>query len=446
MFLRLLLAFVGFGIVAALLAVLILTSPVGTVAVILIIAVLAVLPAWAFSRSFVAPLRDIRTVVNRVAQGELGQRVHGGMFREGRELAAAVNEMNDRLTDRIDRLTAERQQLRAVLGGMVEGVVAVGRGQRVLFANEAAGKMLEFDPATATGRPLYEVSRKPAVQTLLEKALKSGQPHREGIEINAPATRHLTVYVAPLTGPEALGAVLVLDDTSELRRLERLRQEFVANVSHELKTPLAVITACAETLLDGAAEDADARGTFLHQIAEQADRLHALILDLLSLARIESGEEAMDFQAVSVTEAVAACLDRHRPRADAKQMVLEAMPPPAELNVRADEEALGQILDNLIDNAVKYTQAGGTIRVSWATDAGFVNLSVEDNGPGIPERDLSRIFERFYRVDRARSRELGGTGLGLSIVKHLAQAMGGSVKATSEVGKGTTFTVCLPKC
>jgi two-component system phosphate regulon sensor histidine kinase PhoR len=153
----------------------------------------------------------------------------------------------------------------------------------------------------------------------------------------------------------------------------------------------------------------------------------------------------MDFQAVSVVAAVAACLDRHRPRADAKQMTLEIMPSPAEPTVWADDEALGQILDNLIDNAVKYTPAGGTISVSWTTDASVVHLSVEDNGPGIPDRDLPRIFERFYRVDRARSRELGGTGLGLSIVKHLAQAMGGSVKATSAVGEGTTFTVILPR-
>ena len=255
--------------------------------------------------------------------------------------------------------------------------------------------------------------------------------------------RSLTVHAARLPGSPPRGAVLVLHDTSELRRLERLRQDFVANVSHELKTPLSIITACVETLLDGAVDDPAHRGPFLERVAEQSERLHALILDLLSLARIERGAEAFEFTAVPLAPVVTACLERHRARAEAKGQTLEAVSP-SEVTAWADEEAVGQILDNLVDNAVKYTQEGGTVRVRWAAGPSEVCLSVEDNGPGIPERDLPRVFERFYRVDRARSRELGGTGLGLSIVKHLAQAMGGSVKATSEVGRGSTFSVCLP--
>jgi two-component system phosphate regulon sensor histidine kinase PhoR len=236
----------------------------------------------------------------------------------------------------------------------------------------------------------------------------------------------------------------VLGDESELRRLEKVRQEFVANVSHELKTPLAVIQACAETLQDGAVEDADARGPFLQQIADQSARLHALILDLLSLARLDAGEEAFEREELAVGPLVAICLDRHRPRAEAKGMVLEAVPPPDERTVWADPEAVGQILDNLVDNAIKYTQPGGTVRVRWSAVGGGASIDVADNGPGIPEVDLPRIFARFYRVDRARSRELGGTGLGLAIVKRLSQAMGGAADVTSEVGKGTTFTVTLP--
>jgi two-component system phosphate regulon sensor histidine kinase PhoR len=212
-----------------------------------------------------------------------------------------------------------------------------------------------------------------------------------------------------------------------------------------LKTPLAVMKTCVETLQDGAVDDAQIRGPLLAQIAEGADRLHALILDLLSLARIESGDELLEYAAVPVSAAVRACLDRQQPRADAKLMTLETMPPPAPLDVWADDEALGQILDNLVDNAVKYTQPGGNVRVRWFGRDNDVCLSVEDNGPGIPERDLSRIFERFYRVDRARSRELGGTGLGLSIVKHLTQAMRGTVTASSKIGAGSTFVVCLPR-
>jgi two-component system phosphate regulon sensor histidine kinase PhoR len=218
-------------------------------------------------------------------------------------------------------------------------------------------------------------------------------------------------------------------------------------VSHELKTPLSVIKACIETLIDGAVEDVEIRKPFLEQIAEQGERLHLLILDLISLARIESGEEAMDFQAVSLEQAIAECLDRHQPRAEAKKQRLTSSLPANSpvVSVWADEEALGQILDNLVDNALKYTPEGGSIEVRWQANGTFVSLQVEDTGPGIPERDLPRIFERFYRVDKARSRELGGTGLGLAIVKHLTQVMKGTVKATSQVSKGTTFTVTLPK-
>jgi len=454
MFFRLLLAFVAFGVLtSALVGVVILrrTSGEGAevtsdiLAIALLAAALAIGPAWVFARSFVRPFREIRSGAERIARGEYGHRVQGGAWRESRELARSFNEMSLRLAEQIDRLEAERQQLRAILGGMAEGVVAVGPGQRVVFANEAAGRLLEFDPTSAVGRPLYELSRQPSLQGLIERARKTGDVQREDLEFTKPAAQHLAVHVAPLLTGDDAGAVLVLNDTSELRRLERLRQDFVANVSHELKTPLTIVKACAETLLDGAAEDPGARGQFLQQITDQAERLHALILDLLSLARVESGEEALDLHAVAVGESVATCLDRHVPRAEAKRMTLEAVPPTGDLTVWADDEALGQILDNLVDNAVKYTQPGGTVRVHWAAEGKNVRLSVEDNGPGIPERDLPRIFERFYRVDRARSRELGGTGLGLSIVKHLTQAMGGSVHVDSELGKGTTFTIWLPR-
>jgi len=191
-----------------------------------------------------------------------------------------------------------------------------------------------------------------------------------------------------------------------------------------------------------------ARRPFLEQISDQGERLHALILDLISLARVESGEEIMDFQPVPIDEAIAECLDRHKPRAETKNIKLVTLTPERNgnsLSVWADEEALSQILDNLVDNAVKYTPEGGSITVSWKQSGSLVEAQVEDTGPGIPERDLPRIFERFYRVDKARSRELGGTGLGLAIVKHFVQEMNGTVKAASTVGKGTTLTIALPK-
>jgi two-component system phosphate regulon sensor histidine kinase PhoR len=213
-------------------------------------------------------------------------------------------------------------------------------------------------------------------------------------------------------------------------------------VSHELKTPLAVIKACAETLIDGAAADAAARDGFLTQINDQADRLHNLVIDLLELARIESHTAPLDLHPVLVADVVRECIARHQARAAAGGLQLEASGLP--LSVSADDEGLDTILENLVDNAVKYTPAGGRVSIRWSAEDGMARIDVEDTGIGIPERDRPRLFERFYRVDRARSRELGGTGLGLSIVKHLVQAMGGEVDVQSAVGRGSTFTVRLP--
>jgi two-component system phosphate regulon sensor histidine kinase PhoR len=451
MFWRLLLTFVGFAVLAALGGAIVLrllegrVEPFITILLVFSVGLFAFLPAWMFARHFVRPLHELTEGAGRIAGGDYGHRIHGGVWGESRSLAETFNRMSDGLAAQFEQLEADREQLRAILGGMVEGVVALGPGQRVLFANEAAGRMLEFDPQSAIGRAIWEVSRQRPIQELLTRALHGAEARREEFEWAGPTARHLAVYAAPLPGAPPAGAVLVIHDITDLRRLEGVRQEFVANVSHELKTPLAVITACIETLLDGAVDEPDTRQPFLQQIADQGQRLHALILDLISLARIESGEEVLDFEAVVVENAVAECLQRHQPRADAKHLrLLAAAPNGTSIAAWADEEALGQILDNLVDNAVKYTQEGGAVQVRWREIGKSVEIEVEDNGPGIPEADLTRIFERFYRVDKARSRQLGGTGLGLAIVKHLSQVMKGSVKAASAVGNGTTFTVSLP--
>jgi two-component system phosphate regulon sensor histidine kinase PhoR len=358
--------------------------------------------------------------------------------------------MSEQLAVQFLQMDEDRQQLRTILSGMVEGVIALDAGQRILFANERAAQLLEFQTPNAVGRKLWEVVRVRPLQELLGRALAGQGPAHDELTLTGPTERSLTVHAARLPGSAARGAVLVLHDTSELRRLERVRQEFVTNVSHELKTPLSVIKACVETLLDGAADDPAYRVSFLQQISDQGERLHALILDLLSLARIESGTEVFEFRNVPLEPVVATCLERHAARAEAKHQVLEAIgpnratPDSAAVSVWADEEAVGEILDNLVDNAVKYTPEGGKILVRWHKDTAQVCLEVEDSGIGIPEADLPRIFERFYRVDKARSRELGGTGLGLSIVKHLVQAMNGSILARSQVGKGTVFSVRLP--
>jgi two-component system phosphate regulon sensor histidine kinase PhoR len=416
--------------------------------------------AFWLARRITLPLRELTQAADHIAAGGYGRTVYAIGRDEVGQLAQTFNHMSERLAIQFAQLRDDRQQLRTILGAMVEGVIALDGEQRILFVNDCAAELLEIQAHLAVGRRLWEAVRHRGLHEVVEKALGGPAPCEQELTRIGPSSRSLRVHAARLPDPAGRGAVLVLHDTTELRRLERLRQEFVANVSHELKTPLSVIKACIETLLDGAAEDVEHRGRFLDRISEQADRLHALILDLLSLARIESGVEVFELRAVPLAPLVASCLERHQNRAQGKSQVLRALPPSegdretgrqgdkeneGELAVWADEEAISQILDNLVDNAVKYTPEGGQITVGWRDEEGLVVLEVADTGIGIPEHDLPRIFERFYRVDKARSREMGGTGLGLSIVKHLVQAMSGTVSASSQVGWGTTFQIRLPR-
>jgi two-component system phosphate regulon sensor histidine kinase PhoR len=386
----------------------------------------------------------VARAAERIAAGEIGHKVYPASPREAARLAESFNHMSERLAAQVARLEEDHEQLRAILGGMVEGVIALDAEQRILFANDRAADLLEF--TEAVGRKLWDVVRHRTILDLVRRCLVSDEPQNEELSLYGRANRSVLVHAVRLAGGRPRGAVLVIYDMSELRRLERLRQEFVANVSHELKTPLTVIKVCVETLLDEEALTGapHARG-FLEQVAEQSERLHRLIIDLLSLGRIEAGSETFDCQSVLVDAVAEACLERQRPRAEAKQQQLETLPSPSDLTAWVDEEALAEILENLVDNAVKYTPVRGTIQVRWWAENGWICLEVKDNGIGIPQQDLPRIFERFYRVDKARSRELGGTGLGLSIVKHLVQAMEGTVVATSQLGQGSSFVIRLPQ-
>jgi two-component system phosphate regulon sensor histidine kinase PhoR len=463
-------AFLPLALLAALGLAVVLTVPAGegrdrVVAIVAAAAGLGVAGAGALAgwmaRHFGRPLRELAEAADRLGRGEGAPHVYAPGRDEVAVLGRSFNGMGDRLTARIAQLEEDRQQLRTILSGMVEGVVALDADQRIVFANDRAAQLLEFPTRSPVGRRLWEVVRQRPLLDVVRGALQRPEPHRAELGWLGATPRSLTVHAARIPGDPPRGAVLVVHDTSDLRRLERLRQEFVANVSHELKTPLSVIKVCVETLLDGAADDPAHRRRFLDQIAGQSDRLHALILDLLSLARIESGEELFELCALPVAETLRTALDRHRTRADARSQVLcltsaagdwtpgspvAAPDDPSEaVAVWADEEAVEQILDNLLDNALKYTPDAGRITVAWQATEQEVAIEVRDTGIGIPAADLPRIFERFYRVDKARSREMGGTGLGLSIVKHLVGALHGSVRAASQPGGGTTFTVCLPR-
>jgi two-component system phosphate regulon sensor histidine kinase PhoR len=359
-------------------------------------------------------------------------------------LGNALSRMQSRLTARVDELNRNSERLASVLGNMAEGVIAVGTDEKIVLANEASCKLLEITLPDPLARPLLEVTRSLAVHGAFVEALKSASAVEKEFVVSGPSRRSLSLRAMRLPGQPCPGVMLVLHDVTELRRLENLRREFVANVSHELKTPLASIKAYAETLKMGALNDPEHNLAFVSRIEEQAERLNQLILDLIHLARVESGQEAFEIVDVDLAEAVQDMLNQYRTAAAQKQIELEAVAPDAPVLARADEEGIRTILSNLVDNAIKYTPAGGKVTLRWCAEGNEAVLEVQDTGIGIAEKDQARIFERFYRVDRARSRELGGTGLGLAIVKHLAQAFGGTVALRSLPKQGSMFSVRLP--
>jgi two-component system, OmpR family, phosphate regulon sensor histidine kinase PhoR len=411
-----------------------------------LLAVAAAVVAYWVAARLTDPLRSLAQTAEALAAGRYEQRMPmpAGKHDELTKLAASLNEVGRRLAQREGQLRSTSQTQTTVLEAMSESVIAVDRSEKVLFANASAARALGFDASRVEGHPLLEAVRSHELRAVVQQALRSRRPSSGEIAWRGKSQRIFDVLATPLPGEPLPGVVVVLRDVSEVKRLEQMRQQFIANVSHELKTPLSSIKAYTETLLGGALKDPVHGQRFLERIDEQATRLHQLIMDMLSLARIESSQAPLELTDVPLARVIQRTVVDHERQAAAKEVTLENRFSDLAVIVRADEEALRQILNNLIDNAVKYTPPGGRVTVSGQADGSVVLCEVTDTGPGIPAEHHSRLFERFYRVDKARSRELGGTGLGLAIVKHLTQAMGGSVEVSSQVGRGSTFTVRLP--
>lgn len=409
-----------------------------------LVGIVTLVLAYWFARRITRPVASLTEAARGLANGEYGTRVRVQARDELGTLGDAFNRMSVELSQRVARMRTDQELLETVLGGMVEGVIAVDSQERVLFANAAARMLLNLPSASLANRHLWELVRFTAVQQAVQEAFQNDQAYRSEFEVPGGNRRTLALTASRLPGMPSPGAVLVVHDVSELRRLEGLRRDFVANVSHELKTPLSSIKAYAETLLAGALDDPEHNVAFVRQIEEQSDRLHQLIVDLLSLARIESGKEAFDIVPINLARLIEASLSQHQPAALSRDIHLTSGGADRQQWVMADEEGLRAILNNLIDNAIKYTPQGGRVTVRWSDEGATGLIEVEDTGIGISSQDQARIFERFYRADKARSREVGGTGLGLSIVKHLTQALSGTVSLTSELGRGSRFQVRLP--
>jgi two-component system phosphate regulon sensor histidine kinase PhoR len=414
--------------------------------------VIALLSIW-LSRSITKPLSDIALAAKRLASGHQTTPIKTTAQDEVGLLAATLNDMADQLHTKIDELSEDRAQLLAMLTSMVEGVMVLDYRSHVLQINPALELMFGVSRTEARGRPCAELFRHPELNDLVTSCLRS-RTNREG-EIVVPLTnRHLHIEASVAGGERENEAcvVLVFHDVTELRRLENIRKDFVANVSHELRTPLTSIKGYVEALLDGAKDDPAASAKFLDIILKQSDRLNLIIEDLLELSKIESGRVLLKEEPVDLRPIIERALSTIKPIADKNGHRLVSSIDPRLPAVAGDEDRLMQVLTNLLDNAVKYTPPGGTIIVGarMVQDTGsvraadrLVELTVADTGIGIPEQDRPRVFERFYRVDKARSRELGGTGLGLAIVKHIVEGHGGQVWVEANYPHGSKFVVRL---
>jgi two-component system phosphate regulon sensor histidine kinase PhoR len=359
-------------------------------------------------------------------------------------LRSAFDQMQREIVARVKQLEENSDRLATVLGNMAEGVIALDANENITLANEASKRLLDFVTGEAVGRSLVEVTRIRAVHEAAAAAMRSQAVVQSEIEITGPNRREISLRAKRFPGEPCPGVVIVLYDITELRRLENLRREFVANVSHELKTPLASIKAYAETLRLGAINDAGNNVNFVIRIEEQAERLHQLIIDMIHIARMEAGSQAFEMVEIDMAEIVDISVEYYRDLAQKKGITLRIEPPLGPVRVRVDEDGLRTILDNLIDNAIKYTSEGGEVWLRWRASGSEAICEVEDTGIGIAHIDQVRVFERFFRVDKARSRDVGGTGLGLSIVKHLTMAFGGQVGLESQLGKGSKFLIRLP--
>lgn len=428
----------------------------------LVILLLGTVFSFAFSRIFSMRVERLKDFSHRVARGDFRPLPSERPHDELADLSEAMNETAARLDRTIQSLSGERNRSSAILRSMVEGVGVIDARERLVFSNRAFSEILGIDSTAIEGRPVIEVVRNSDLLSLIRRALRGEEGLGTDVTIGIVQPRTFSVTATPVqaleSGPSGgsstaardaeagkpSGAVVVLHDVTELRRLERVRQDFVANVSHEFKTPLTAIQGFAETLLSGAINDPQNNRRFIEIVRDHATRLARLTDDLLKLARIEAGKLDLEFYPVGVPELIERCAETTLLKASRKHIALEIDVPPALPDVRGDPALLHDVLQNLLDNAVQYTSAGGHIRVSAATEKREAVITVADTGIGIPLADQERIFERFYRVDAARSREAGGTGLGLSIARHIVEAHGGRLWVESEVGAGSKFFFSIP--
>jgi two-component system phosphate regulon sensor histidine kinase PhoR len=418
----------------------------GALFLIVILVFLAI--GWfSVGRILVQPLNEMIGVVEKFAEGLFNWRVRLGTRNdELGQMGNALNRMAQETGERIDRLAKNLAETEALLRGMEEGVLILDLNGRIKQMNGAMGTILAHAFPSDVGRHYLEVFRDPELNDLIQATLTDKKGHRRSLSPLGQPGKTFQVQSSSVQYPEngGEGVIVVFHDMTDLKHLERVRQDFVANVSHELRTPLTAIKGYVEALRDGGLQDPVQAGEFLRVIQRHSERMDKIVSDLLLLSEMESPDRVLQKESLNLPEIIQAAVEAVRPMAEGKRQKIQVVPMEGIAPLRADSQKIHQVLINLLNNAISYTPEEGSITVGARPVPDGAEVSVTDDGIGIPSEDLSRIFERFYRVDKGRSRELGGTGLGLSIVKHIVEAHGGHVRVESKPGKGSRFTFFLP--
>ena len=406
---------------------------------------LAVIIGSLLAGHVIKPINKMIGVSRLFAKGDFTRRILQNTPDEIGELAATLNQMAQAIEDMLREIGAQNQRLAAIFLSMIEGVIIVdGRGL-IRSINPAIEKIFGVTARETQGRIFLEAIRNNDIAHVIDRVLGEGTVLSQEISLVVPERRTFLVNAAPVFEHNAIsGCLVVIHDITEMRRLETLRRDFVANISHELKTPLTSITGFTETLLEGVLDDRENNRVFLKIIQEHATRLNDLVNDLLALAHLESKEISLHKKDLDLHQLVEKVILGFSSQTKKKGIAIENNLPPS-LTIQADEARLGQVFTNLVDNAIKFNKKNGTVTITARQTDSSIIITVEDTGLGIPTQDVERIFERFYRVDKARSRDLGGTGLGLSIVKHIVEIHGGAVSVDSTESLGSKFHITLPR-
>ena len=407
-------------------------------------ALIAALRIW---RRYIEPWREVDSLLDAIVERRAPEKFLMTGNTRATGIGLSAEKLGARLAELEERANEREFSVQAVFSAMLDGLVVVDERRRLRMMNMTFTRLFGLGE-TEPGAPLLELIGHASVDRLVAEAIQAGEPRRESLQMSrgASAGREMEVSAVPLreNSPGAQGAVVLFHDVTQLRRVEEMRRDFVANISHELRTPLSIFRGYLETLLDDPQQPPGELLRILEVMERHSDRLNALVEDVLSLARLESPEPDLDLAELDLAEFLPAILRDWETKLHAKELRSELEVPPDLPPLFADEGRLQEVIYNLLDNAVKYSRSGGMISIRVTRIEGEIRLSVSDQGVGIKETDLPRIFERFYRADKARSRELGGTGLGLSIVKHIAHLHEGRVEAESTLGRGTTISVVLP--